>query len=166
MPPLQLRRGCCLRSGVIPGQSPGHASWRCPFLCRLFRRHEMPPLQLRRGRWLQVFVAAPSHGAMSRAPAGVAAPWSRILYGGEDCLSVASSAALTFRDRGKGTRRATPGRPWFWVLLPKQKDRVVRGRNPASIPPRRAGPKPRKTPPLIRTDPGLCVCRSAGRLWR
>ena len=36
------------------------------------------------------------------------------------------------RDRGKGPRRATPGRPWFWVLLPKQKDRVVRGRNPAS----------------------------------
>ena len=35
------------------------------------------------------------------------------------------------RDRGKGPRRATPGRPWFWVLLPKQKDRVARGRNPA-----------------------------------
>ncbi len=57
MPPLQLRRGCCLRSGVIPGQSQGHASWRCPFLCRLFGRHEMPPLQLRRG---VVFVTAPS----------------------------------------------------------------------------------------------------------
>ena len=26
-------------------------------------RHEMPQLQLRRGRWLQLFVAAPSHGA-------------------------------------------------------------------------------------------------------
>ena len=35
------------------------------------------------------------------------------------------------RDRGTGTRRATPGREWFWVLLPKQKDLVVRGRNPA-----------------------------------
>ena len=35
------------------------------------------------------------------------------------------------RDWGKGTRRATPGREWFWVLLPKQKDLVVRGRNPA-----------------------------------
>ena len=35
------------------------------------------------------------------------------------------------RDRGKGPRRATPGRPWFWVLLPKQKDLVVRGRSPA-----------------------------------
>ena len=34
------------------------------------------------------------------------------------------------RDWGKGTRRATPGRQWFWVLLPKQKDLVVRGRNP------------------------------------
>ena len=29
-------------------------------------------------------------------------------------------------DRGKGPRRATPGRPWFWVLLPKQKDLVAR----------------------------------------
>ena len=35
------------RSRAIPGQSQGHASWRCPFLCRLFGRHEMPPLQLR-----------------------------------------------------------------------------------------------------------------------
>ena len=117
-----------------------------------------------------------------RAPAGVAAPRSRILFGGEDCLSEASwssyprqllapcpgrlrawlrrspelyfggedclseasSAAQTFRDCGKGTRRATPGRPWFWVLLPKQKDLVVWGRNPTLFPPRRAGPKPRK----------------------
>ena len=66
------------------------------------------------------------------APAGVAAPQSRNLCGGEDCLSEASSAALTRRDWGKGTRRATPGRQWFWVLLPKQKDLVVRGRNPAA----------------------------------
>ena len=63
------------------------------------------------------------------------------------------------RDRGKGPRRATPGRPWFWVLLPKQKDRVVRGRNPANPPPRRAGPQPRKplSPPssstLVIEDP-------------
>ncbi len=66
-----------------------------------------------------------------KAPAGVAAPQSRNQLGGEDCLSEASSAALTFRDRGKGTRRAAPGRQWFWVLLPKQKDFAVRGRNPA-----------------------------------
>ena len=38
------------------------------------------------------------------------------------------------RDRGKGTRRATPGRPWFWVLLPKQKDLGARGRTPAFFP--------------------------------
>ena len=42
------------------------------------------------------------------------------------------------------TRRAAPGRPWFWILLPKQKDLAVRGRNPASIPSRRAGATPRK----------------------
>ena len=52
MPPLQLRGGCCLRSGAI--------SWRCPFLGGLFGRHEMPPLH---GAAV-VFVAAPSHGAV------------------------------------------------------------------------------------------------------
>ncbi len=30
-------------------------------------------------------------------------------------------------------RRAAHGRKWFWVLLPKQKDLVARGRNPAKI---------------------------------
>ena len=40
-------------------------SWRCPFPGGLCRRHEMPPLQLRRGHWLQIFAAAPSHGATS-----------------------------------------------------------------------------------------------------
>ena len=47
------------------------------------------------------------------------------------------------RDWGKGTLRATPGRQWFWVLLPKQKELVVRGRNPAKESSRRAGAKPR-----------------------
>ena len=37
------------------------------------------------------------------------------------------------RDWGKGTRRAAHGRKWFLVLLPKQKDLVARGRNPASV---------------------------------
>ena len=73
---------------------------------------------------------APQEGACGRGCAPV--PNS---IGGEDCLSVASSAALTIRDRGTGTQRAAPGRPWFWVLLPKQKDLAVRGRNPARISP-------------------------------
>ena len=33
------------RSRAIPGQSPGHASWRCPLLGGLCGRHEMPPLR-------------------------------------------------------------------------------------------------------------------------
>ncbi len=68
-------------------------------------------------------------------------------------------------DRGKGPRRATPGRPWFWVLLPKQKDRVVRGRNPASIPPLVVrGRDPARTrfslsviPSVVSGDPALIV---------
>ena len=83
-----------------------------------------------------------------RAPAGAAASRSRIQYGGEDCLSEASPAALTFRVRGKGTRRAAPGRPWFWVLLPKQKDRGVRGRNPARIPPQAFGVTVKRRVPM------------------
>ena len=66
-----------------------------------------------------------------RAPAGVAAPQSRNQLGGEDCLSEASSAAHAIGTGAKAPLRATPGRPWFWVLLPKQKDLAVRGRNPA-----------------------------------
>ena len=70
------------------------------------------------------------------------------------------------RDWGKGTRRATPGRPWFWVLLPKQKGLGVRGRNPARpsplavrgrtparpSPPRRAVPSPRDAPTTLRNS--------------
>ena len=135
MPPLQLRRGCCLRGGVIPGQSPGHASWRCPFLCRLFRRHAMPPLQLRRGRWLQVFVAAPSHGAMSRAPAGVAAPWSRILIWGR---------GLFERSEFRSPHLSGPGQrnPEGHARAP-----MVLGPFAETKGPRRAGPQPRKHSP-------------------
>ena len=51
---------------------------------------------------------------------------------GEDCLSEASSAAQAIGTGAKPPLGATPGRQGGWVLLPKQKDRVVRGRNPAS----------------------------------
>ena len=79
------------------------------------------------------------------------APRSRIRGGGEDCLSEASSAALTFRDWGKGTRRAAPGRPWFWILLPKQKDLAVRGRTPA------------RTSPQARTNLSRWLCQAKRR---
>ena len=68
-----------------------------------------------------------------KAPAGVAAPQSRNLVGGRGLSERSEFRSPNLRDRGKGTRRATPGRPWFWVLLPKQKDLVVRGRNPAHL---------------------------------
>ena len=58
------------------------------------------------------------------------APVPQILCGGEDCLSEASSAAQATGTGAKAPPGATPGRQWFWVLLPKQKDLVVRGRNP------------------------------------
>ena len=69
---------------------------------------------------------APPHGACGRGCAPVPKSiWGRGLSERSEFRSPSN------RDRGKGTRRATPGRPWFWVLLPKQKDLAVRGRNPA-----------------------------------
>ena len=72
---------------------------------------------------------APAQGACGRGCAPV--PNS---IGGRGLSERSEFRSPNLRDRGKGTRRATPGCPWFWVLLPKQKDLVVRGRNPASIP--------------------------------
>ena len=72
------------------------------------------------------------HGACGRGCAPVPNPmWGRGLSERSEFRSP------NLRHWGKGPRRATPGRPWFWVLLPKQKDLVVRGRNPAkpSLPP-------------------------------
>ncbi|MGP0591040.1 hypothetical protein ACTRXD_00690 [Nitrospira sp. T9] len=46
---------------------------------------------------------------------------------GAHCLSGASLRAAGVGDTAQGTRRATPRPPWFWVLLPKQKDLVRRG---------------------------------------
>ena len=117
-------------------------------LC-LFRRHEMPPLQLRRGRWLQVFVAAPSQGACGRGCALVPnLIWGRGLFKRSEFRSPHLS--------GPGQRHQEGHARAPLVLGPFAETKG----------PRRAGAQPRKTPPLIRTDPGLCVCRSAGRLWR
>ena len=70
---------------------------------------------------------APPQGACGRGCAPVPkSSWGRGLFERSEFRSP------KIRDWGKGTRRATPGRQWFWVLLPKQKDLVVRGRNPAS----------------------------------
>jgi len=56
----------------------------------------------------------------------------RIRLFGEQCLSGASCAAILFGAGVEFTRRVAHGRKWFWVLLPKQKNLVARGRNPAS----------------------------------
>ena len=58
------------------------------------------------------------------------------------------------RDRGKGTRRATPGRRWFWVLLPKQKDLGVWGRTPTSFPSSCGGETPQSFDLIFTADSG------------
>ena len=75
--------------------------------------------------------SAPSHGAISRAPPGRgSAPVPKLICG-RGLSERSEFRSPSKRDRGKGPRRVTPGRPWFWVLLPKQKDLGVRGRSPA-----------------------------------
>ena len=73
----------------------------------------------------------PSDGVISRRLRAWLRPGPAFLFGGEDCLSAASSAAHATGTGAKAPLGATPGRQWFWGLLPKQKDLVVRGRNPA-----------------------------------
>ena len=91
---------------------------------------------------------APPHGACGRGCAPVPnSSWGRGLSERSEFRSPNN------RDWGKGTRRATPGRQWFWVLLPKQKDLAVRGRNPARIPPLGARGRnpanPKTLPPFL-----------------
>ena len=62
---------------------------------------------------------------------GAAGLLPRIDPFGEHCLSRASCAAILIRGGRSGTRRAAHGQTWFWALLPKQKDLVAWGRNPA-----------------------------------
>ncbi len=47
---------------------------------------------------------------------------------GAHCLSAASLRAAGVGNTAQGTRRAAPRPPWFWVLLPKQKDLVRRAK--------------------------------------
>ena len=71
------------------------------------------------------------NASASTSSAGGALPPSRTRFGGRGTGEFRSP---NLRDRGKGTRRATTPRQWFWVLLPKQKDLVVRLRLPRKNP--------------------------------
>ena len=118
-----------------------------PFPFLPARSYRAVPLLCKEGRGeVEAFLPAPSNGAIPRRLRAWLRPSPETLVGGEDCLSEASSAAQTFRDRGKGTRRAAPGRQWFWVLLPKQKDLGARRKNPLSS---RGAETPQNPPPFL-----------------
>ncbi|MGB5054066.1 MAG: hypothetical protein WBO24_06700, partial [Nitrospirales bacterium] len=58
----------------------------------------------------------------------VARPSPAADFGGRRALFERSEfARRRRRQTTQGTRRATPRPPWFWVLLPKQKDLACRG---------------------------------------
>ena len=90
----------------------------------------------RGSRALFVFsdVVAPSNAARFMAPAGAAAPRSRIQYEGEDCLSEASSAAQTIGTGAKAPECPRPGAHGFGSFC----------RNKRTS----AGPQPRKYRPV------------------
>ena len=88
------------------------------------------------------------------APAGVAAPRSRNLVGGEDCLSEASSAALS--NSGLGQRH-----PKGHARAP-----MVLGPFAETKGPRRAGAKPRKPLPFCSCSRTIFMARCAGSLLR
>ncbi len=128
----------CSGLSVVVGAA-SHAAWRgrqdCPH----------PALSQRAREKRQRRLLAPFPGACGRGFAPVPKPiWGRGLSERSEFRSP------NLRDWGKGTRRATPGRQWFWVLLPKQKDLGVRGRNPANPSPLVArGRNPASIPPLV-----------------
>ena len=70
------------------------------------------------------------------------------------------------RDRGAGTRRATPGRHWFWVLLPKQKDLVVWGRTPTSFLSTCGAETPHKKPKTLDARSGSGMTQTATAVFR
>ena len=76
---------------------------------------------------------APSHGATSRRLRAWLRPGPENSIWGRGLSERSEFRSPRNRDWGKGTRRATPGRQWFWVLLPKQKDLVASGRHPACL---------------------------------
>ena len=92
---------------------------------------------------------AASNAALSRAPAGAAAPRSRIQYRGEDCLSEASSAAQTIGTVAKAPEGPRPGAPGFGSFCRNKRTASCGAATPQSPPSprRRAGPKPRKKAP-------------------
>ena len=115
-----------VRSRRIPGQSPGHASCGSESFCLLhvYPRHHMAPPNM--------------------APAGAAAPQSRNLVGGEDCLSEASSAAQTVGTGAKAPGGPRPGAHGFGSFCRNKRTSACGAETPQNPPPRRAGPKPRK----------------------
>ena len=69
-----------------------------------------------------------------RAPAGAAAPQSRTLFRGEDCLSKASSAALTFGTVAKAPEGPRPGAPGFGSFCRNKRTSSCGGETPHSSP--------------------------------
>ena len=92
---------------------------------------------------------APPQGACGRGCAPV--PNS---VRGEDCLSEASSAALTFGTGAKAPEGPRPGAHGFGSFCRNKRTSAWRGRNPAKfLPLGRAGRNPAKPSPLRRAGP-------------
>ena len=69
------------------------------------------------------------------APTGVAAPWSRNLFGGEDCLSEASSAAQANGTGAKAPEGPRPGAHGFGSFCRNKRAASCGGETPQPPPP-------------------------------
>ena len=113
------------------------------------------------------YVGTGPRACPSRAPAGVAAPRSRTLCGGEDCLSAASSAAQAIGTGAKAPGGPRPGAHGFGSFCRNKRTSSCGAETPQNPPPRRAGPKPRKTSTTLRKSSASLRAGSVRDLrWR
>ena len=100
----------------------------------------------------------------SPAPSGVAAPQSRNLFGGEDCLSEASSAAQTTGTGAKAPGGPRPGANGFESFCRNKRTSSCGGEPPASFFSSCGGETPREKEkpldPRVRKDDRKRKCLS------
>ena len=83
-----------------------------------------------------------------KAPAGAAAPQSRTLLGGEDCLSEASSAAQPFGTGAKAPEGPRPGAHGFGSFCRNKRTSARGAETPQNPPPSARGAETPQNPPL------------------
>ena len=124
------------------------------------------------------YVGTGPRACPSMAPAGVAAPRSRTLYGGEDCLSEASSAAQAIGTGAKAPEGPRPGANGFGSFCrnkrtsargaetPQNPPLGARGRTPAKPSPSSCGAETPTSTTLRKSSASLRAGSVLDLRWR